>query len=88
LDLHGVSVENLHSELARFYWRCAENKTRYAIVITGKGRGIVKTVFLQWLQSSGDITGSFSPMFDSSLGVGSYLVEWKQFPKFGFLQKR
>ncbi|RCL03634.1 MAG: Small MutS-related domain-containing protein [Candidatus Tokpelaia sp. JSC161] len=51
IDLHGLIQEEAHSVLLHFLDVASYSGLRYALVITGKGKGILRRVVPLWLRT-------------------------------------
>lgn len=49
LDLHGLSQSLAYERLKTFIFKNAQEDRRYLLIITGKGKGILKQAVLNWL---------------------------------------
>ena len=50
LDLHGLNIENAKVSFLSFLDTCWKYKYSYVLIITGKGKGILKNAFIEWLK--------------------------------------
>ena len=50
LDLHGLNIEDAKVSFLSFLDTCWKYKYNYVLVITGKGKGILKNAFIEWLK--------------------------------------
>lgn len=50
LDLHGLNVEKAKAAFLSFLDTCWKYKYSYVIIVTGKGKGIIKNAFIDWLK--------------------------------------
>ena len=48
LDLHGLNIEKARATFISFLDTCWKHKYSYVLIITGKGRGIIKSAFIGW----------------------------------------
>jgi DNA-nicking Smr family endonuclease len=51
LDLHGLSREEAYEKLTKFLERGRKQGKRHLLIITGKGKGILKTSLPLWLDA-------------------------------------
>lgn len=51
LDLHGLSREEAYEKLTKFLERARKQGKRHLLIITGKGKGILKTALPLWLDA-------------------------------------
>ena len=52
LDLHGLSQDQAHDKFCAFITRTHKGGKRCVLVVTGKGRGILKSALYEWALSS------------------------------------
>jgi|TARA_B100001939_G_scaffold116901_2_gene101338 DNA-nicking Smr family endonuclease len=50
LDLHGLNIEDARVSFLSFLDTCWKYKYSYVLIITGKGKGILKNAFIEWLK--------------------------------------
>ena len=50
LDLHGLNIEDARVSFLSFLETCWKYKYSYVLIITGKGKGILKNAFIEWLK--------------------------------------
>ncbi len=50
LDLHGLNIEDAKVSFLSFLDTCWKYKYSYVLIITGKGKGILKNAFIEWLK--------------------------------------
>ena len=50
LDLHGLNIEKARVAFLSFLDTCWKYKYSYVLIITGKGKGIIKSAFMDWLK--------------------------------------
>ena len=50
LDLHGLNIEDARVSFLSFLDTCWKYKYNYVLIITGKGKGILKKAFIEWLK--------------------------------------
>ena len=50
LDLHGLNIEKARETFLSFLDTCWKYKYSYVLIITGKGKGIIKSAFMDWLK--------------------------------------
>ena len=50
LDLHGLNIEDARVSFLSFLDTCWKYKYSYVLIITGKGKGILKNAFIGWLK--------------------------------------
>ena len=50
LDLHGLNIEKARAAFISFLDTCWNYKYSYVLIITGKGKGIIKSAFMDWLK--------------------------------------
>lgn len=50
LDLHGLNIEDAKISFLSFLDTCWKYKYSYVLIITGKGKGILKNAFIEWLK--------------------------------------
>lgn len=50
LDLHGLNIEDAKVSFLSFLDTCWKYKYTYVLIITGKGKGILKNAFIEWLK--------------------------------------
>ena len=50
LDLHGLNVEKAKVAFLSFLDTCWKCKYSYVLVVTGKGKGIIKNALIDWLK--------------------------------------
>ena len=50
LDLHGLNIEDARASFLSFLDTCWKYKYSYVLIITGKGKGILKNAFIEWLK--------------------------------------
>ena len=50
LDLHGLNVEKAKVAFLSFLDTCWKYKYSYVLIVTGKGKGIIKNAFIDWLK--------------------------------------
>jgi len=50
LDLHGLNVEKAKEAFLSFLDTCWKYKYSYVLIVTGKGKGIIKNAFIDWLK--------------------------------------
>ena len=50
LDLHGLNIEKARGAFISFLDTCWNYKYSYVLIITGKGKGIIKSAFMDWLK--------------------------------------
>ena len=50
LDLHGLNIEKARATFISFLDTCWKYKYSYVLIITGKGKGIIKSAFMDWLK--------------------------------------
>lgn len=81
LDLHGMTRSDIDKVLRKFCLKCMKYNKKYVSIITGKGTGIVKEEFLKWISNSSEIVISISPVKDTNLGVGSYILRLRNLSK-------
>ena len=51
LDLHGLNIEDARVSFLSFLDTCWKYKYSYVLIITGKGKGILKNAFIEWLKA-------------------------------------
>ena len=51
LDLHGLNIEDAKVSFLSFLDTCWKYKYSYVLIITGKGKGILKNAFIEWLKA-------------------------------------
>jgi DNA-nicking Smr family endonuclease len=76
LDLHGCS-RDVSRKLDVFCLECIGYRMRSAIIITGKGEGILKEAVRSWINVNPSIVSGFFEIIDSSGGSGSFGVKLK-----------
>lgn len=50
LDLHGLNIEKARVAFLSFLDTCWKYKYSYVLIITGKGKGIIKNALIGWLR--------------------------------------
>ena len=50
LDLHGLNIDKARVAFISFLDTCWNYKYSYVLIITGKGKGIIKSAFMDWLK--------------------------------------
>ena len=50
LDLHGLNIEKARVAFLSFLDTCWKYKYSYVLIITGKGKGIIKNALIGWLK--------------------------------------
>tara|TARA_B100000927_G_scaffold225207_1_gene184939 strand:- start:1318 stop:1776 length:459 start_codon:yes stop_codon:yes gene_type:complete len=50
LDLHGLNIEKARETFLSFLDTCWKYKYSYVLIITGKGKGIIKNALISWLK--------------------------------------
>ena len=50
LDLHGLNVEKARLAFLSFLDTCWKYQYSYVLIVTGKGKGIIKNAFIGWLK--------------------------------------
>ena len=50
LDLHGLNIEKAKETFLSFLDTCWKYKYSYVLIITGKGKGIIKNALISWLK--------------------------------------
>lgn len=70
LDLHD-SYKNIEEILLDFCTNCIVKNIKYILIITGKGRGIIKENTIVWLQTHNNFVIKYFEITDSSNACGS-----------------
>tara|TARA_B100001057_G_scaffold481378_1_gene555345 strand:- start:619 stop:1077 length:459 start_codon:yes stop_codon:yes gene_type:complete len=50
LDLHGLNIEKARVAFISFLDTCWKYNYSYVLIVTGKGKGIIKSAFIGWLK--------------------------------------
>lgn len=74
IDLHGLTESQAEEKLKFFIYQCLANSVRTALVITGKGKNIVRLCVESWLLSHPDVIASFQPAQQKHGGKGAFYV--------------
>lgn len=77
IDLHGYTCD-ISETLATFCARCILDGIYEVVVITGKGRGIVRSATEYWLKSHPEFVTRFFPIQDSRGESGSFGVRLRK----------
>ena len=77
IDLHGYTRE-IDKTLENFCARCIVDRIREALIITGKGQGIVKTATQQWMRSHPELVIGFFEVKDSVGESGAFGVKLRR----------
>lgn len=80
LDLHGMTRQGAHAALRRFLVGAAASDKRCVLVITGKGRGVLREEVPRWLNEPGlrDAVLSFAYARPADGGEGALYVLLKR----------
>lgn len=76
LDLHAQTYESAQEGVKAFLLNCWRGRMRCVLVITGKGKGVLKTGFAHWIEQEGlrNIVLHVAPAQNKHGGGGAFYV--------------
>lgn len=74
LDLHGFNEQQAEEKLKIFIYQCLGKNIRTALVITGKGKNIIRQFVESWLLSHPEVIASFQKAQQKHGGQGAFYV--------------
>ncbi len=80
IDLHYINSD-LNTVLETFFSKCILYGIRYVIVITGKGRGILKNSVISWMKQNSQFVSEYFEIKDSRQECGALGIHLKLLSK-------
>jgi DNA-nicking Smr family endonuclease len=74
LDLHGCNEEQAEQKLKSFIYQCLAINARTVLIITGKGKNIIKQFVENWLLNHPEVIASYQQAQQKHGGQGAFYV--------------
>ena len=74
IDLHGKFAEDVNIILQNFCLNCITKNIKTAIIISGKGNGIIRNEVNNWILNNSMFVAKYSAVKDSKNEVGSFCI--------------
>lgn len=78
IDLHGATTAQAQSRLTDFITHCHMQGKRTVLIITGKGEGILRTWFREWLAYNHAFIVAYKRAPDLLGGDGAFMVQLRR----------